>query len=88
MVLLYRGSWDGWIFGYLIDGTQAEHAKKSGATDGVLSRETDWKKQVLALTDGLGVDVAIEAVGTPQTFAICHSPQWRKSICCRCFCIG
>ena len=33
--------------------------------------DQDWKEQVLALTDGLGVDVAIEAVGIPQTFTMC-----------------
>ncbi|GAB2827962.1 zinc-dependent alcohol dehydrogenase family protein [Alpinimonas psychrophila] len=54
-----------------LDANRIEQAKKFGATDGVLSSETDWKKQVLALTDGLGVDVAIEAVGIPQTFAMC-----------------
>lgn len=54
-----------------LDANRVEQAKKFGATDGVLSSETDWKKQVLALTDGLGVDVAIEAVGIPQTFAMC-----------------
>ena len=27
--------------------------------------------EVLALTDGLGVDVAIEAVGVPETFELC-----------------
>ena len=34
------------------------------------SGEADWKEQVLALTDGEGVDVAIEAVGLPQTFTM------------------
>jgi alcohol dehydrogenase len=42
-----------------------------GATDVVNSGDSDWKEQVLALTDGLGVDVAIEAVGIPQTFTMC-----------------
>lgn len=54
-----------------LDANRVEQAKKFGATDGVLSSDADWKKQVLALTDGLGVDVAIEAVGIPQTFAMC-----------------
>lgn len=54
-----------------LDANRVEQAKKFGATDGVLSSDKDWKKQVLALTDGLGVDVAIEAVGIPQTFAMC-----------------
>jgi alcohol dehydrogenase len=54
-----------------LDANRVEQAKKFGATDGVLSSDQDWKQQVLALTDGLGVDVAIEAVGIPQTFAMC-----------------
>ena len=50
-----------------LDANRVEQARKFGATDGVLSSDPDWKQQVLALTDGLGVDVAIEAVGYPQT---------------------
>ncbi|MCR2763501.1 zinc-dependent alcohol dehydrogenase family protein [Microbacterium sp. zg.B48] len=51
-----------------LDSNRIEQAKRFGATDGVLSSDADWKEQVLALTDGLGVDVAIEAVGIPATF--------------------
>ena len=54
-----------------IDANRIEQAKKFGATDAVNSGDEDWKEQVLALTDGLGVDVAIEAVGIPQTFTMC-----------------
>lgn len=54
-----------------LDANRVEQAKKFGATDGVVSSDADWKEQVLALTDGLGVDVAIEAVGIPQTFSMC-----------------
>ncbi|MCU1402370.1 MAG: alcohol dehydrogenase [Microbacteriaceae bacterium] len=54
-----------------IDSNRVAQAKKFGATDGVVSTDADWKDQVLALTDGLGVDVAIEAVGLPETFAMC-----------------
>lgn len=54
-----------------LDANRVEQAKKFGATDGVVSGDADWKEQVLALTDGLGVDVAIEAVGIPATFAMC-----------------
>lgn len=54
-----------------LDANRIEKAKEFGATDGILSSDTDWKDQVLALTDGLGVDVAIEAVGVPQTFRMC-----------------
>ncbi len=51
-----------------LDANRVEQAKKFGATDGVLSSDPDWKEQVFALTDGLGVDVSIEAVGIPATF--------------------
>lgn len=51
-----------------LDVNRIEQAKKFGATDGVNSGDPDWKKKVMALTDGWGVDVAVEAVGIPQTF--------------------
>lgn len=51
-----------------LDAQRVEKAKAFGATDGVVSSEADWKEKVMALTDGLGVDVAMEAVGVPQTF--------------------
>ncbi len=54
-----------------LDSNRVEQAKKFGATDGVVSSAADWKEQVLALSEGLGVDVAIEAVGVPQTFEMC-----------------
>lgn len=54
-----------------LDANRTEAAKRFGATDAVVSSSADWKEQVLALTDGLGVDVAIEAVGIPQTFQMC-----------------
>jgi len=43
-----------------------DNARLARATD----FGADWKEQVLALTDGLGVDVAIEAVGVPDTFTM------------------
>ncbi|MFK5583476.1 zinc-dependent alcohol dehydrogenase family protein [Serinicoccus sp. LYQ131] len=48
-----------------------EQATGFGATDGVDSSTDDWRELVMALTDGLGVDVAIEAVGIPETFEAC-----------------
>ncbi len=54
-----------------LDANRTEAAKRFGATDAVVSSDADWKEQVLALTDGLGVDVAIEAVGVPATFQMC-----------------
>ena len=101
----------GWIFGYMIDGTQAEYVRipyaetsvhmvpegltanlcgagrvitvdmddnrmnkalELGATDKVNAADPDFIEKIKALSpDGLGVDVAIEAVGVPQTFETC-----------------
>jgi alcohol dehydrogenase len=54
-----------------LDVNRLEQAKAFGATDVVNSGAPDWAAQVRALTDGLGVDVAIEAVGVPATFSAC-----------------
>ncbi len=54
-----------------LDANRVSEARKFGATDGVLSGDSDWKEQVFALTDGYGVDVAVEAVGIPATFRMC-----------------
>ena len=54
-----------------LDANRVAEAKKFGATDGVDPAAADWKNQVLALTDGWGVDVAVEAVGVPETFQMC-----------------
>ena len=51
-----------------LDANRVDQAKKFGATDGVNSGDADWKEQIMALTDGWGVDVAVEAVGIPPTF--------------------
>jgi alcohol dehydrogenase len=53
-----------------LDDARLARAKDFGATNTVNSGASDWKEQVLALTDGAGVDVAIEAVGVPQTFTM------------------
>jgi len=54
-----------------LDANRLEQARRFGATDAVRSGGTRWKDEVLAMTDGLGVDVAIEAVGIPATFDMC-----------------
>ncbi|MCY7372854.1 MAG: zinc-dependent alcohol dehydrogenase family protein [Spirochaetaceae bacterium] len=54
-----------------LDENRLDLAKQVGATQGVNSGASDWKEQVLSLTDGYGVDVAVEAVGTPATFDMC-----------------
>ncbi|MEO7980534.1 MAG: zinc-dependent alcohol dehydrogenase family protein [Sporichthyaceae bacterium] len=54
-----------------LDENRLDIAKSVGATHCVNSGAADWKEQVLALTDGYGVDVAVEAVGVPATFEMC-----------------
>ena len=54
-----------------IDANRREQARSFGATDAVDPMANDWINQVKAMTDGLGVDVAIEAVGIPATFEAC-----------------
>ena len=54
-----------------LDENRLEMAKQLGASHCVNAGAADWKKQVLALTDGFGVDVAVEAVGVPGTFDTC-----------------
>jgi alcohol dehydrogenase len=54
-----------------LDESRLDFAKQVGATHRINSGANDWKEQVLALTDGYGVDVAVEAVGVPATFEMC-----------------
>jgi alcohol dehydrogenase len=54
-----------------LDENRLALAKQVGATHCINSGADDWKEQVLALTDGYGVDVAVEAVGVPKTFDMC-----------------
>ncbi len=56
------------IIGVDIDDRKLEWAKRFGATHTVNSSETDAVEAIQALTGGNGVDVAIEAVGLPQTY--------------------
>jgi alcohol dehydrogenase len=51
--------------------SRLEAAKQFGADVMVNSAEEDPVLRVRRLTDGLGVDVAIEAVGIPDTFELC-----------------
>lgn len=55
------------------DANRLDAAKRDfGATHSIDSAAEDWRDQVMALTpDGLGVDVAIEAVGIPETLQAC-----------------
>ena len=56
-----------------LDENRLEESKKFGATHTINSKDAnDALKQIFELTDGVGVDVAIEAVGYPQTFDLCQ----------------
>jgi alcohol dehydrogenase len=48
-----------------------QKAKEFGADVTINNTTGDPVAQVMAMTDGLGVDVAIEAVGVPATFELC-----------------
>lgn len=50
--------------------SKLELAKKFGATDIINAKEEDILKKILDLTDGLGVDVTIEAVGKAETIEL------------------
>lgn len=54
-----------------LDDNRLKIAQTFGATDAVNSGDADWREQVMAMTDGLGVDTAVEAVGVPATFDMC-----------------
>ena len=50
------------------DNTKLDLARSFGATHTVNAREFDVVKTIQDLTDGFGVDVAIDAVGRPETW--------------------
>jgi alcohol dehydrogenase len=54
-----------------LDDKRLAVAKKFGATTLINSTDGNATSHVMELTDGAGVDVAIEAVGIPATFDIC-----------------
>ncbi|MDR6636876.1 zinc-dependent alcohol dehydrogenase family protein [Paenarthrobacter nitroguajacolicus] len=52
------------------DESRLARAVDFGATHTVNPGNPQWDSEVLALTDGAGVDVAMEAVGLPETFGM------------------
>src|SRR5690606_37039212 len=54
-----------------IAASRLDAAKQFGADVLVNSEQEDPVARVRSVTDGLGVDVAIEAVGIPETFELC-----------------
>ncbi len=55
-----------------LDDNRLEVAKRFGATSTVNSSDGIAAGAVMKLTDGRGVDTAIEAVGIPATFELCE----------------
>jgi alcohol dehydrogenase len=55
-----------------LDDNRLEASKKFGATRTINSSDGKAIEKVMALTDGKGVDTAIEAVGVPATFVLCQ----------------
>lgn len=55
-----------------VDDARLEIARQMGATDVVNSGSPGAAEAVLGLTSGIGVDVAIEAVGIPATIELCQ----------------
>jgi len=56
-----------------VDDNRLGIAKKFGATKLVNSSDGKAAENIMKLTGGEGVDVAIEAVGMPATFDICQA---------------
>ena len=54
-----------------LDDNRLALANQFGATHRVNNGADGWQEEVMAMTDGLGVDVAVEAVGVPATFDAC-----------------
>ncbi len=55
-----------------VDDKRLEVAKTLGATQVINSKDGKAVDRIMAITNGSGVDVAIEAVGLAATFAICQ----------------
>ena len=54
------------------DENRLEKARSLGATATINNYQSDAADKVMKLTNGRGVDTAIEAVGVPDTFALCE----------------
>ena len=55
-----------------LDDNRLEVAKSFGATQVISNRDGKAAEKVMAMTQQRGVDVAIEAVGVPETFGVCQ----------------
>lgn len=54
------------------DANRLAVARQFGATDTIDVTQADAVATLMEMTDGVGVDVAIEAVGIPATFDVCQ----------------
>lgn len=55
-----------------LDDNRLEVAKRLGATMTINSTDGKSVEKIMQLTDGRGVDTAIEAVGVPASFIVCE----------------
>jgi alcohol dehydrogenase len=55
-----------------LDDNRLEVATRFGATAAINSADGKAVERIMKMTDGRGVDTAIEAVGIPQTFELCE----------------
>lgn len=55
-----------------LDDNRLEISKKFGATQVINSSDGKTVEKIMELTDGKGVDVAMEVVGIPATFEMCQ----------------
>jgi len=53
-----------------VDDRKLELAKRAGAHVGINSKTQNLNERLQSLTEGLGPDVVIEAIGTPETFRL------------------
>ncbi len=56
-----------------LDDNRLEVARRFGATDVLNAGDAALVDKIMAMTGGLGVDSAIEAVGVPATFTLCET---------------
>jgi alcohol dehydrogenase len=70
-ILLSRLHSPGLIIAIDLEEARLERARQFGADATIRSGSEDVKARVMELTRGAGVDVAMEAVGVPETFELC-----------------
>ena len=67
----FGGRFSQWAIAIDLADARLEAAKRFGADVTVNNGSDDAVSVVQGLTDGLGADVAIEAVGVPESFELC-----------------